>query len=126
MLTNLFLAAATVKVTIAIGVVLIIVGAIYMYRRKMLLGAVLLIIGILLLAGSQPMLDTAQALAGRRAVTHTDANGITVVVTPATPGLIPPVAESLAAVAAAIGMPILALWIRTIGKAAQVTANTVA
>ena len=48
MLTNLFLAAATVKVTVAIGVVLIIVGAIYLYRRKMLLGAVLLIIGILL------------------------------------------------------------------------------
>lgn len=48
MLTNLFLAAATVTATIAIGVVLIVVGAIYMYRRKMLLGAVLLIIGILL------------------------------------------------------------------------------
>ena len=48
MLTSLFLAAATVTVTIAIGVVLIIVGAVYMYRRKMLLGAVLLIIGILL------------------------------------------------------------------------------
>ena len=48
MLTSLFLAAATVTATIAIGVVLIIVGAIYMYRRKMLLGAVLLIIGILL------------------------------------------------------------------------------
>ena len=48
MLTNLFLAAATVKVTVAIGVVLIIVGAIYLYRRKMLLGAVLLTIGILL------------------------------------------------------------------------------
>ncbi len=48
MLTSLFLGAATVTVTIAIGVVLIIVGAIYMYRRKMLLGAVLLIIGILL------------------------------------------------------------------------------
>jgi hypothetical protein len=47
-LTNLFLAAATVTATIAIGVVLIVVGAIYMYRRKMLLGAVLLIIGILL------------------------------------------------------------------------------
>jgi len=47
-LTSLFLAAATVTVTIAIGVVLIIVGAVYMYRRKMLLGVVLLIIGILL------------------------------------------------------------------------------
>ena len=46
--TNPFLAAATVTVTVAIGVVLIIVGAIYLYRRKMLLGAVLLIIGILL------------------------------------------------------------------------------
>jgi len=45
---NLFLASGTVTVTIVIGVVLIIVGAIYMYRRKMLLGAVLLIVGILL------------------------------------------------------------------------------
>jgi len=42
------LAAATVPITIAIGVVFIIAGAIYMYRRKMLLGVVLLIIGILL------------------------------------------------------------------------------
>ncbi len=48
MLMNLFLASGTVTVTIVIGVVLIIVGAIYMYRRKMLLGAVLLIVGILL------------------------------------------------------------------------------
>ena len=42
------LASATVTVSIAIGVVLIIAGAVYMFRRKMLLGAVLLIIGILL------------------------------------------------------------------------------
>jgi hypothetical protein len=44
----IILAAATVSVTIAIGVVFIIAGAVYMYRRKMLLGVVLLIIGILL------------------------------------------------------------------------------
>jgi hypothetical protein len=42
------LAAATVPLTIAIGVVLIIVGAIYLFRRRMLLGVVLIIIGILL------------------------------------------------------------------------------
>lgn len=42
------LAAAAVTATVAIGVVLIIVGAIYLYRRRMVLGAVLLIIGILL------------------------------------------------------------------------------
>ena len=42
------LAAATVPITIAIGVVLIIVGVIYLFRRQMLLGVVLLIIGILL------------------------------------------------------------------------------
>ncbi|MBU1225730.1 MAG: hypothetical protein KJ698_00775 [Actinobacteria bacterium] len=41
-------AAATVTVSIAIGVVCIIAGAVYMYRGRMLLGAVLLIIGILL------------------------------------------------------------------------------
>jgi hypothetical protein len=48
MLMSVILAAATVTVTIAIGVVLIVVGAIYLFRRRMLLGAVLLIIGILL------------------------------------------------------------------------------
>ena len=42
------LAAATVPVTIAIGVVLIIAGGIFMFRRKMLLGVVLVIIGIVL------------------------------------------------------------------------------
>jgi hypothetical protein len=44
----IILAAATVPVTIAIGVVFIVVGAIYLFRRRMLLGVVLLIIGILL------------------------------------------------------------------------------
>jgi hypothetical protein len=42
------LAAATVPITIAIGAVLIIAGAVYLFRRRMLLGVVLLIIGILL------------------------------------------------------------------------------
>jgi len=42
------LASVTVPVLWAIGVVLIIVGVIYLFRRRMLLGAVLLIIGILL------------------------------------------------------------------------------
>jgi hypothetical protein len=42
------LASVTVPVTIAIGVVFIIAGVVYMFRRKMLLGVVLVIIGILL------------------------------------------------------------------------------
>ena len=42
------LASVTVPVLWAIGVVFIIAGVIYMFRRKMLLGIVLLIIGILL------------------------------------------------------------------------------
>ena len=42
------LASVTVPVLWAIGVVLIIFGVIYLFRRRMLLGAVLLIIGILL------------------------------------------------------------------------------
>ena len=41
-------AAATVTVSVAIGVVCIIVGAVYLYRRKTLAGLVLIIIGILL------------------------------------------------------------------------------
>ena len=50
MLASLFtlLASVTVPVLWAVGVVLIIAGVIYMFRRKMLLGIVLLIIGILL------------------------------------------------------------------------------
>jgi len=49
-LASLFplLASVTVPVLWAIGVVLIVVGIVYMFRRKMLLGVVLLIIGILL------------------------------------------------------------------------------
>ena len=42
------LAAATVPITIAIGVVLIIAGVVLMFRHKMLLGVVLAIIGIVL------------------------------------------------------------------------------
>jgi hypothetical protein len=50
MLASLFplLGAVTVPVTIAIGVVFIIAGLISLFRRSMLLGVVLLIIGILL------------------------------------------------------------------------------
>jgi hypothetical protein len=50
MLASLFplLASVTVPALWAVGVVLIIAGVIYMFRRKMLLGIVLLIIGILL------------------------------------------------------------------------------
>ena len=48
MLANVLLASVGVPVSIAIGVVLIIAGAVYMFRRKMLLGVVLIIIGIIL------------------------------------------------------------------------------
>lgn len=50
MLASLFplLASITVPVLWAIGAVLIIAGIIYMFRHRMLLGVVLLIIGILL------------------------------------------------------------------------------
>jgi len=47
-LANVLLASVGVPVSIAIGVVLIIAGAVYMFRRKMLLGVVLIIIGIIL------------------------------------------------------------------------------
>jgi hypothetical protein len=42
------LASVTVPVLWAIGAVLIVAGIVYMFRRRMLLGVVLLIIGILL------------------------------------------------------------------------------
>jgi hypothetical protein len=42
------LASATVPVLWAIGVVFIIAGIVYLFRRSMLLGVVLIIIGILL------------------------------------------------------------------------------
>ena len=41
-------AAAAVTVSVAIGVVCLIAGAVYLYRSKMMLGVVLIIIGILL------------------------------------------------------------------------------
>jgi len=44
----LFLAAATVPTVWVVGIVLIIVGVLYLLRERMLLGAVLLIVGILL------------------------------------------------------------------------------
>jgi len=42
------LASATVPVLWVVGIVLIIAGVVYMFRSRMLLGVVLLIIGILL------------------------------------------------------------------------------
>jgi len=47
-IANLFLAAATVPAVWAIGIVLIIVGVLYLLRERMLLGTVLLIVGILM------------------------------------------------------------------------------
>ncbi len=48
MIANLVLAAATVPAVWAIGIVLIVVGVLYLLRERMLLGAVLVIIGILM------------------------------------------------------------------------------
>ncbi len=48
MLASVLLASVTVPVLWAIGAVLIVAGIVYMFRRRMLLGVVLLIIGILL------------------------------------------------------------------------------
>ena len=45
---SLILASATVPVLWVVGVVLIVAGVVYMFRRRMLLGVVLLIVGILL------------------------------------------------------------------------------
>jgi hypothetical protein len=47
-LASVLLASVTVPVLWVVGVVLIIAGVVYMFRRRMLLGVVLLIIGILL------------------------------------------------------------------------------
>ncbi len=48
MMEYLLLASATVPTVWVVGIVLIIVGALYLLRGRMLLGAVVLIIGILL------------------------------------------------------------------------------
>ena len=45
---SLIIASATVTLSVAIGVVCLIAGVIFMFRRRMLLGAVLLVIGFLL------------------------------------------------------------------------------
>jgi hypothetical protein len=45
---SLILASVTVPVLWAIGVVLIVAGVMYMFRRRMFLGVVLVIVGILL------------------------------------------------------------------------------
>ena len=47
-IANLFLDAATVPAVWAIGIVLIVIGVLYLLRERMLLGAVLLIVGILM------------------------------------------------------------------------------
>ncbi|MFH1104538.1 MAG: hypothetical protein V1757_06295 [Actinomycetota bacterium] len=48
MLKYLVLASATVPTVWVIGIVLIIVGVLYLLKDRMLLGALLLIVGILL------------------------------------------------------------------------------
>jgi len=48
MLKYLVLASATVPTVWVVGIVLIIVGVLYLLKDRMLLGAVLLIVGILL------------------------------------------------------------------------------
>ena len=48
MLASVLLASVTVPVLWVVGAVLIVAGIVYMFRRRMLLGVVLLIIGILL------------------------------------------------------------------------------
>ena len=48
MLKYLVLASATVPTVWVIGIVLIIIGVVYLLKDRMLLGAVLLIVGILL------------------------------------------------------------------------------
>jgi hypothetical protein len=48
MMANVLTAGATVPVAWAVGIVLIIIGVMSLFRRRMLLGAVLTIIGILL------------------------------------------------------------------------------
>ena len=47
-LASVLLASVTVPVLWVVGAVLIVAGIVYMFRRRMLLGVVLLIIGILL------------------------------------------------------------------------------
>jgi hypothetical protein len=47
-LASVLLASVTVPVLWVVGVVLIVAGIVYMFRHRMLLGVVLLIIGILL------------------------------------------------------------------------------
>jgi hypothetical protein len=47
-MNSLFLASATVPAVWAIGIVLIVVGALYLLKGRMLLGAVAAIVGILL------------------------------------------------------------------------------
>jgi hypothetical protein len=76
---------------------------------------------VLLLQGCGLASDVNTAVWGRPAAVAIDANGRQVIVAPAVPGLLPPVTESLAAIAAALGLPILALWIRAVSRGAQAT-----
>ena len=89
------------------------------------LGTFFGLLGLCLLFGCVPGADILHALAGTPATTSTDGNGVTIVVTPAVPGIVSPVVESVATFLAAVGMPILALWIRAVGKGAKATAETV-
>ncbi len=45
---SVIFAAATITVSVAIGVVCLIAGALYLFRGRVLLGGVLLVIGLLL------------------------------------------------------------------------------
>jgi hypothetical protein len=76
---------------------------------------------VLLLQGCGLASDINTAVWGRPPAVGIDANGRQVIVGPAVPGLLPPVTESLAAIAAALGLPILALWIRAVSRGAQAT-----
>ena len=48
MISNVVFAAAAVPAVWAIGIVLIVVGVMYLLRERMMLGALLVIIGILM------------------------------------------------------------------------------
>ena len=89
------------------------------------LGTFFSLLGLCFVFGCVPGAQILTALAGTPATTSTDANGVTIVVSPAVPGIISPVVESVATFLAALGMPVLALWIRAVGKGAKATAETV-
>jgi hypothetical protein len=53
-----------------------------------------------------------------------DPNSGAVVVIPAAPGLLPPIVEVFSAVAVALGMPVLALWIRAVSAGLKKASDT--